>query len=387
MISFFKGFISNYYWIYVMLALWVYVGLPDLYSYTIIIFTLSAIVLCYKSPIILNTVDRMIILFIIYQMVSCLFSDYRFEIYYYGVKAQVMPMVFYFIGRNAFFRRDNKFLDNMKYPMMFAFVVGLILYFWQPTWYIERKTMELAQTASSNRYYEVTRLSSFWPWSYAMGYASLFFIMYFSKDILVKRPQKVAYFYIITAILVLFFAQQRVSIAFFILFIVIVSLFGKADKKSIVRLWMFICIAFLFILIWFLNYADTDFIEYVLNRSVQSDENIVDQRFGMFEDFWNVTFLGEGLGKYGHAALIYNKLSITDCEYIRLMAELGIMGCTIFFLIYLKSIFRAFVYRKTFFFEFCLISFFLASMIGATPLENHSMQPFLFWFCIGRINS
>ena len=136
-----------------------------------------------------------------------------------------------------------------------------------------------------------------------------------------------------------------------------------------------------------LNYADTDLIDYVLSRSVQSDENIMNQRVQMFGDFWNVSFCGEGLGKYGHAALIYNKPSITDCEYIRLMAELGIMGCVILFIIYLKSILRAFVHRKTLFFEFCIISFFLASMIGATPLENQSMQPFLFWFCMGRINS
>ena len=173
-----------------MLALWVYIGLPDLYSYVIIAFILSTIVLCHKSPITLNAMDMMIMLFIAYQIVSFLFSDYRFETYYYGVKAQIMPMAFYFIGRNAVFRKDNKFLDNMKYPMMFAFIVGLVLYFWQPSWYIAKKTMELAQTASSHRYYEVTRLSSFWPWSYAMGYGALYFIMYFSKDILVKSPQK-----------------------------------------------------------------------------------------------------------------------------------------------------------------------------------------------------
>lgn len=370
-----------------MLALWVYIGLPDLYSYIIIVFTLSTIVLCRKSPIAVNTVDMMVMLFIVYQIISFLFSNYRVEIYYYGVKAQVMPMAFYFIGRNTFFRKDNKFLDNMKYPMMFAFVVGLILYFWQPSWYIAKKTMDLAQTASTHRYYEVTRLSSFWSWSYAMGYGSLYFIMYFSKDILVKKPQKIAYVYIVTAILVLFFAQQRVSITFFVLFIVIISFFGNVDRKKIVRLWTYVCIVFLLILIWMLKYADADFVDYVLSRSVQSDENIVNQRFEMFGSFWNVSFLGEGLGKYGHAALGYNKLSITDCEYIRLMAELGIMGCAIFFIIYLKSIFRAFIYRKALLFEFCIISFFLASMIGATPLENQSMQPFLFWFCMGRINS
>ena len=386
MITFFKGLINNYYWIYVFLALWTFIGLKDIYSYIIVLLLLSTIVTLKSKPIKLNAMDGWILVFILYQLISYLFSNYPFSLFYYGIKAQIVPIAFYFIGRNRLFS-DNKFLVRMKWSMMFAFICGLILYFWSPGWYIARKTIDLTASSSTNAFYEVTRLSSFWPWSYAMGYGSLYFIMYFAKDALFKKGNLQIYCCLITSLLVLFFAQQRVSIAFFIVFMVIISFWSNVDKKRILKVWLLICLFGIILFLWITNHADTDFIDYILNRSLNSDENIISQRFELFSSFWNVSILGEGLGKYGHSALIYNMPSITDCEYIRFMAELGIIGCVIFFYICFKTIYKAFCLRKYCIFELCIILFFLVAMIGATPFENLSMQPFLFWYCLGRIYS
>lgn len=391
MVRYCKEFIDNYYYIYVFLALWTYIGLPDFQSYIIVATLLSSVVLLNVCPISCHKVDILVIVFILYQLASYLFSNYRLEVYYYGIKAQVMPIVFYFIGRNRLFR-DNKFYEKMKNPMMFAFIVGLILYFWAPDWYISRRTQDLLGSDSSTAYYEATRLSSFWPWSYAMGYGALYFIIYFSKTLFDNVATSFFsrlknYSCILIAILVLFFAQQRVSIAFFLVYLIIVSIYGNTNKKTLVKLWIIIGFICMVLVVWILRYADADFVEYVLTRSIESDENIVSKRFELFENLFNTSLFGEGLGKYGHAALRYNEPSITDCEYIRFITELGYVGCFIFCYIYIKSLFRAFSYRKSLMFEFCILSFYLAAMIGATPFENYSMQPFLCWFCLGRIQS
>lgn len=47
-----------------------------------------------------------------------------------------------------------------------------------------------------------------------MGYGSLYFILYFTKDILRGKSDKIMFACLMVAILVLFFAQQRVSLAF-----------------------------------------------------------------------------------------------------------------------------------------------------------------------------
>lgn len=386
MVRIFKFIIDNYYWIFVLLALWTYVGLPDFYSLVIVLFTMAAIVLFQERPINWNATDTLVVAFMLYQLCSCIFSSYNLAIYYYGVKSQIMPMAFYFIGRNVLVA-DDRLLKGMKWPMMLAFVAGLILYFWSPDWYMARKVAMLAGDASKTKYFEVTRLSSFWPWSYAMGYGALYFILYFSKDVLKEKPDRAMYAYLAVAMLVMFFAQLRASIAFFFLYILFISIYGNISKKRITTLWAFVGGTALALAFWLLEFGDTKYLDYVLGRSVNSGGNIIGDRFGQFASFWNVSAFGEGLGKYGHAALMYDKPCIADCEYIRLMAELGVVGCALFFLIYFSLLSKAFFLRRFLLFECCVLLFFLVAMIGASPLENASMQPFLLWYSLGKANA
>ena len=385
MTHFLKRLIDNYYWIYVLLAFMSFLGLPDMYFIIILCMVALTLVSLQNYPLKWNSMDGLVVLFMTYLLLSFFFSNYRLSIWYYGVKSQMIPMLFYFIGRNRLFE-DNKFLERMRIPMLIAMVVGLLLYFWAPDWYMARRTAGLAEDSSLNAFHEVTRLSSFWPWSYAMGFGSLFYFMYYSKDFFLQKVDYKKIGYLIIAVLTLFFAQQRVSIAFFCLYLVYMTVFAnRRYRKRLFYLWGFMFLAAIGIYVFMINYADGSFVEYVLNRSTDSDSNIVVDRFGLFADLWHVSMLGDGLGRYGHMVLMYNMRSITDCEYIRLMAELGIIGCSIFALIYYKALRKAFHHRKIFMFEMMVVLFYLVAMIGATPLENDSMQPFLFWYCIGRI--
>lgn len=55
----------------------------------------------------INSLDILIILFIAYQIISCIFSNYPIYLWYLGIKAQVIPICFYFVGRSNFFL-ENK---------------------------------------------------------------------------------------------------------------------------------------------------------------------------------------------------------------------------------------------------------------------------------------
>ena len=130
---------------------------------------------------------------------------------------------------------------------------------------------------------------------------------------------------------------------------------------------------------------DVEYLNYLYYRSVDMEDNLVDERVGMFSEYINgISFWGSGLGKYSHNALIFDMPSIADCEYIRLLNELGLFGAFLFFGIIVSSYVRLFKNKKLYSYEMVCISFFLAAMIGATPLESVSQQPFLLWYCVGR---
>lgn len=333
-----------------------------------------------------KTQDVLVLSLIGYMLVSLGFSDYPVYLWYLGIKGQIVPMLFFFLGSGALFV-DNRMMEKMRGPIMFAMVVGLLLYFFPPGWYLAKRTAELSADAAEMTVYECTRLSSFWPWSYAMGYGSLFFLMYYARDFFKDRMRLADVACFTVAFAVLFFAQQRVSIAFMPIYLGILVVWGRFRHKG--RLLWILLTTVVFsggIYLWMINYADSGFVDYVLKRSVDSDDNMVSERFKMFAHAFNPSWFGEGFGKYGHAAyFVYDMKTICDCEYMRLVNELGFIGTSLFALVYMRAVMTAFKYIKYYMFEFAILLFFLLAMIGATPLENGPMQPFLLWYCMGRV--
>ena len=196
--------------------------------------------------------------------------------------------------------------------------------------------------------------------------------------------------YIILTLICVFFSQMRICIFFLFLLYLYLTIYSVKNnlriRKYLLSGWVLLLLISVFIYFVIINYLDSSFIDYIKYRSVDSDENIIAKRFGLFSDFLkNISLLGEGLGKYGHSAILFNMPSIADCEYIRLPVELGIMGFFNFMFIILFALFRGFNNIKKYSVETFVVSFYLLAMIGATPLEMTVQQPFMFWFCIGHL--
>lgn len=172
MLQYCRLFINNYYWLIVFLGFTGFIELPDWSMLLVVGTLLVAVVLFSKRLVTLNSADQLFFLLMAYFLISFIFSSYPFRLYYLGVRSQIIPMLFFFIGKSKFFVND-KFLIKMKKPMMIAMLAGLVLYFWAPSWYIEKRMASLTVDATEKSFFEATRLSSFWPWSYMMGYSSL----------------------------------------------------------------------------------------------------------------------------------------------------------------------------------------------------------------------
>lgn len=391
--------IAYYYWWLVAIAASLMFGVRDVSSVLIVV--VVAVLAMGVSSIRWKAMDIIAFFFLIYSMITYFFAEYTYpmRLYYLGIRSQVVPMLFYFIARSKFFKSDD-FFENIRAPLFFAMVVGVFFYFFQPAFYVAYKASVIwanfdanVNDLSGKLLYEFTRMSSFWPHSYFIGYSSLFLFMYSSKKIVIDNCYKkfdLACFGL--SFFCLFFAQQRVSIAFCLMFffaLTVYATFKRLPTRSFLyALWVGAIIFGIGIFFVVMNFLDVDFLDYVLNRTVNYQGSIVGDRLDMFSEFIKrLSFFGAGLGRYGHGAVELGYIGIPDSDYIRIPAELGIFGLVILMIICLGSLFNGIKLFKYAFFEICVICFALVAMLGAAVWELGTLQPFLYWFCIGHIQS
>ena len=349
----------------------------------------------YAFSIRFRPIDVLLLIYIAYCLFSYGWGDVSLEIYADGIVTQLMPISMYFLMRMPQFK-NSTFLDDMKWPLLFSFISALFLYFINPSWYMAFKTQGWSYEYSGIMFYERTRLSGFWPWPYFIGYMALFYLMWEIKKLIDNKYRKdnisliISISSIFIALLVLFFAQMRVTIAYFVIYCVLVYVYSsKVNKKksrTFIKVLIIVIVAIFVLGLITLNYVDSDLIDYILGRSINSESNIVTDRFGIFQDYLStISMFGEGLGSFSHFARFFGKHYVSDCEYIRIPNEIGVFGFTLL-LIILLTIFHYGVRNFRFcFFEVSVMLFLFIAMIGAAPFEHLPLHPYFYWFCMGRI--
>ena len=384
-------FVKYYYLLFVLVGFTQMIRVPG--GWTIISYLSFLFVLTAFWNIKYKFCDVLVLFFIGYSLLTYpLFGDYPSDIYIATIRDQIFPISFYFFARNNKTKNVDIF-EKAIYPLMFAFLLGFLLFFTSPGWYIEYR-LDGEYNQSVRNYFNLTRMSSFWSSSYCVGYSSLFVIMY-TINRSVFDNQKIKFFGIILGIsfMALFFAQQRISMGFVALYLFVISLVllkkGKISTKKFVIYLVGVLMLISFIAFMVLNYMDKDYVDYILERFTENDDGIIEDRVNMFTDYVEtITFFGEGLGKYGHNALLFHDMPcISDCEYIRTPNEIGIFGMSIFIMLVLSSLIYNYSKGRKYSFESFCVVFYLLAMVGATPLEVSQHQPFILWYCLGKMQN
>ena len=110
------------------------------------------------------------------------------------------------------------------------------------------------------------------------------------------------------------------------------------------------------------------------------------------KDSWISTFyvsnwiIGDGLGVYGHKAVEYSNIYIPDGYFFRLLAELGLPGFILFFIILISSIIISFLKIKYYYIEFSIITGLTLQAIGSDIFSFQLVAP-IFWFTCGIVLS
>ena len=102
----------------------------------------------------------------------------------------------------------------------------------------------------------------------------------------------------------------------------------------------------------------------------------------------NITLFGGGLGSEGHSMIyLYSKSSVADCDYLRILSEYGVIGAIILGGVIVLTIMKGLRNLRRNWFYLSSLAFLLVSMLGAAPLELYSLEPYMYWYCMGRINT
>ncbi len=341
----------------------------------------------------LSGIDLMVILYMLYLLLTFVFNDYHFDLFYNGMRYEFWAILFFFWGRMKS-SSPRQLYTNMQYAVFFASAVGMLLYFYNPHWYAVFRYGNLSADAALDFY----RFSSFWGYSYAIAYTGCFANLYSLKCLCMGEKLFFNFVCYATTFFAVLLAQQRVAIlavalgyVFFNFYVFFKKIFDLKHRSILVVFNTMLCLFVVYAFFSYMQGLDSRSMWYIREKidSMINANELVADRLNMYVSWIDKPFpiFGDGVGRYSHAAVGLHLPVITDCEYLKIIHEKGVLGFVIFCSIQISSLFRAWHHKKNVGFEMAICVFYLIAMVGADPLSLDSLQPWFFWFCLGRIHN
>ena len=347
-----------------------------------------------------GVIDNLIILYILLGLFSFLGwvqRQYPISFFFTILFQSYVPIIFYYIGCESS-GQYPVFYRRCMYAFLVVNLVGFILLYTMPGWYVE-KSLEILNQLS---YYtedtlKYARFASFLD-SYHTANFSVFLLCislggyYFMND---KPRARIFFMFVLMVSMIgILLSQQRVAmfigIALFPCGMFLMRKKGSSSKKASLRLAFLLVICLVGIVLLAFRFADYFSIEDILVRfSGSSRETMVSDRSWTWvnalksqENFiW-----GHGLGGGGHLASAAGiKPVVTDGSYFVILLETGLLSLICFLAILGLTVIRGLKHSTENFIDLTIVVFSCFSLIGA----NIIYYPYIIgimWYAIGRIN-
>ena len=360
----------------------------------------------------INRLSLLVIFYIVLSVFSVVFipsGDRLIEGYINDMRVVVLPMLAIFIGMN---NHSDKLYKVFVYAIVISMIIGLLLYFFKPDWFIQRMVEKYNNewftnanatddSIMSGQLGWTSRFAAIYGSPYGVSYFGTFALCLLTVDIfkdeehrlIKKRWIQIGSFIVLAISAVL--CQNRVAIVYLAFLLMFGMFYGIKHKRKEGKLFRNILIGVLLIgTIVIIRYQDNDFVtmikETLIERFVDTQENGLhntsrDTQVRLTLNSWDNFVLGEGLGSRGGVARSQGKPGVTDNGYVKLIVEQGIFGFIILLLIFLTSIFHAFKHRKYLYAEMLILGYVLFTMIGANPLGMEYDYMIIMWFSLGHI--
>lgn len=339
----------------------------------------------------------LIYIFILYWLLSgfaYIGNGRPFSFFIEGINQVFVPVLFYFVGNKSSDVIANKFYSNTLKYLFIAFLIGLLLHFTLSEWYVEWKIQSILSRQPSN--YMVARNwlghygSPFHAFSgpYFVGYMSFiglcFSYFYYSIKYSLKSLISVLLFAI-----VMFMAQQRISMLIGALIIFGYHVYGLLKKKKhlnillISYLVILVSLSIIFSLI-FSEIIDKGFSRVALVFTGDAFSERSQSWVNLLSSQTNYIF-GHGLHSGGSLAENMGFPGVHDGEIFKFLYEGGIVGLGLFLTINILTIVRGIRNFNRYGAEIFVILFLFAATLAANPFEKIPAPTMVYWFAMGVI--
>lgn len=365
---------------------------------TVIAYPLIAVLFIWSIKFIFQQKNDFIIsllnIYLIYNLLSIIayfFNNTPIDCYIGSFRNFIFPFIFAYFG----YRYSDDYLFNKMYiyGCLFCFLIGLYLYFTLPPYYVDFLTQAEKADILNDGTVIISRFGSFFGGSYAISFFSVPCLALSMSYLLNKKceiKRWVLYLAVFSSFLAAILCQQRIAMACSILILMFytLKLIFKGGKKLVI--YFILTIVVVLVSSRFLQSESGDITS---NQLINRFENMsftaaMSSRIGQYTSFDRDTPLshvvGLGMGSCGHIAHSLGLKCIADGDYIRIFHENGVLGFSIFLFLVLMTLIKLFKNHRILHAEGCIILFFLASMIGANPLE-YFLFSVMFWFTLGHI--
>lgn len=356
-----------------------------------------------------NLGDSFVLILLFYSLLSCvwtLLGGYPLDCCIESIKIFIIPMMFYFWGRNAD-NVSNKFYKYFVWTCFAVMAIGLILYFTMPSFYSSYLLQSyqesfMRQGSEATDYYIIDRhrFSSFLSSSYSVCFfsvSSLALVLSSNlkgvkDEVIGSSTYRTSIFYgmvgvfLVSAIL----CMQRTAMVCGVGIVLFYILYGSVNKNIKI-----FSTAIVLLGMWFVffssnigNERSSVVNDNLLNRLEEMNFNdAMSERTNQYQFVYNNLdkyLIGTGLGSAGTRAAENGYHAVTDGEFIHLFAELGFLGSFVLIILFSYTLARGFKYFKVYNGELMIILFFLISCIGANALSVN-LWAGIFWYSLGRI--
>ncbi|QSB27959.1 O-antigen ligase [Flavobacterium sp. CLA17] len=332
-----------------------------------------------------NYVDVLVMIYILYNTISFLwfiFSGLPISVFIKEYSNSILPMFFYYLGKIE--DKDNKNFYNITLnAIVLCFVLGFILFIQQPYYYREYLSV-LDGIGGTDPILTSSAFRSLVGLTMTGSLGVVGVLISFTKILDTKGRNGKAALIICMIAVALTFRRSALFVAlaaFFVLHYYGYFKFGMLKKK-----YLLIEIAIIFFIVGYLNNNFGDLIT-MLNERLMMITDSIDERSDTWIEglMYGNLVIGSGLGVFGHKAVEFSDKYIPDGNYVRMLAELGVIGTFIFFSIIITTLFKGLKKLKENILEVGIILGLCIQAVGSDIFSFQLIVPIL-WFSVGRVN-
>ena len=355
-------------------------------------------------------IDKLILFYIGYNILSVIWltaSGMPFSVFIGEFTVSIFPVIFYFAGKGVG-ERLSRFYEKFTLAVVFAGVLGIILYITAPQFYIDY-SYELLFISKADAATMRVRMNSVVGCTLLgfLGTAGMMTGAFFlgeggdpsrpAKDGELsedrgangeKRGYLKAVLYIGICMVTAIMSNQRSSLVTVILVLVFINYLVFFKLELLDKRFFYIEAAGLILVLILLCFIRPELLLKIWWR-LESLPGAVSERSEQWVAAVNnmySTWIGNGLGANGHRALgIEDAHVIADGGLVKLYCEEGVIGFSVFLYIVLNAVKKGLGDIKDFYVELGLIAVTLLQSIGSNVIAFQLAAP-IFWFAVGRIN-